>query len=85
MAYSKYRTLDALLAVLDKVYGGVMSFKDLNLRLCNIKQRVDESAKELYERMVDSQSRIRECYPHTYPGEEMEELGKNAFFKGLHA
>ena len=85
LAYTKHHSLEAILGALDKVYGGATSFCELNLRLCSIKQRYDESAKELYERVVDLQSKIRERYPTMYPGTEMEQVGKNAFFGGLHA
>ena len=82
LAYTKHHTLEAILGALDKVYGGATSFCELNLRLCSIKQRYDESAKELYEQVVDLQSCIRERYPTMYPGTEMEQVGKNASLVG---
>ena len=42
-------TLEGVLYVLDKVYGGERSYVDLNNKLCNVAQSYNESVKDYFE------------------------------------
>ena len=72
-----------ILKWMDMSYNASMDFRDLNARLCSLKQGAFESPKDYYDRMVDIGVALREYHQdHFQPG-ELSRIEKECFFAGL--
>ena len=77
------RSLKDILGVLDKVYGGQMSYIPLQSELCNIQQADGESVKAFYQRMIPIIVQIPEKHVGHLKEEELANTAKDAFYNGL--
>ena len=72
-----------ILKRMDMSYNASVDFRDLNARLCGLKQGAFESPKDYYDRMVDIGVALREYHQdHFQPG-ELSRIEKECFFAGL--
>ena len=72
-----------ILKWMDMSYNASVDFRDLNARLCGLKQGAFESPKDYYDRMVDIGVALREYHQdHFQPG-ELSRIEKECFFAGL--
>ena len=72
-----------ILKQMDMSYNASIDFRDLNARLCGLKQGAFESPKDYYDRMVDIGVALREYHQdHFQPG-ELSRIEKECFFAGL--
>ena len=72
-----------ILKRMDMSYNASMDFRDLNARLCGLKQGAFESPKDYNDRMVDIGVALREYHQdHFQPG-ELSCIEKECFFAGL--
>ena len=72
-----------ILKRMDMSYNASVDFRDLNARLCSLKQGAFESPKDYYDRMVDIGVALREYHQdHFQPG-ELSHIEKECFFAGL--
>ena len=69
--------------MMDMSYNASVDFRDLNARLCGLKQGAFESPKDYYDRMVDIGVALWEYHQdHFQPG-ELSCIEKECFFAGL--
>ena len=76
-------TLEGVLYVLDKVYGGERSYVDLNNKMCNVAQSYNESVKDYFERVIAIRSRLIKHHSHMYREGQLKRQAKECFFDGL--
>ena len=75
--------LAEILKRMDMSYNASVNFRDLNARLCGLKQGAFESPKDYYDHMVDIGVALREYHQdHFQPG-ELSRIEKECFFAGL--
>ena len=68
---------------LDSLYGVSMMFQLLNAALCSLQQRLMESARAYYNRMVQITVILRECRGNRYRPGELVRMYKDCFYAGL--
>ena len=72
-----------ILKRMDMSYNASVDFRELNARLCGLKQGSFEPPKDYYDRMVDIGVALREYHQdHFQPG-ELSRIEKECFFAGL--
>ena len=72
-----------ILKQMDMSYNASVDFRELNARLCGLKQGAFKSPKDYYDRMVDIGMALREYHQdHFQPG-ELSCIEKECFFAGL--
>ena len=72
-----------ILKQMDMSYNASVDFRDLNARLCGLKQGAFESPKDYYDRMVDIGVALREYHQdHFQPG-QLSHIEKDCFFARL--
>ena len=72
-----------ILKWMDMSYNASVDFRDLNARLCGLKQGPFEAPKDYYDHMVDIGVALREYHQdHFQPG-ELSHIEKECFFAGL--
>ena len=72
-----------ILKWMDMSYNASMDFRDLNARLCGLKQGAFESPKDYYDRMVDIGVALREYHQDRFQPGELSRIEKECFFAGL--
>ena len=72
-----------ILKRMDMSYNASMDFRDLNARLCSLKQGAFESPKDYYDRMVDIGVALREYHQDRFQPGELSRIKKECFFAGL--
>ena len=77
------KSLKDIFGVLDKVYGGQMSYIALQSELCNMQQAYGESVKAFYQRMTPIIVQIQEKHAGHLKEEELANTAKDAFYNGL--
>ena len=73
-----------ILKQMDMSYNASVDFRDLNARLCRLKQGTFESPKGYYDRMVDIGVALREYHQDRFQPGELSRIKKECFFAGLH-
>ena len=72
-----------ILKRMDMSYNASMDFRDLNARLCGLKQGAFESPKDYYDHMVDIGVALREYHQDRFQPGELSRIEKECFFAGL--
>ena len=90
-AYINFRSCDEgrnctpaqILKEMDSIYNVSVSFRDLNARMCGLKQGMNEPIKTYYERMADISVKLEQYHgDHFGPG-ELKMMKKDCFYAGL--
>ena len=68
---------------MDMSYNASMDFRDLNARLCSLKQGACESPKDYYNRMVDIGVALWEYHQDRFQPGELSHIEKECFFARL--
>ena len=76
-------TPEKILEKMDMIYGTSVSFRDLNAKLCGLKQGEQESPKDYYERMVNISMALKEYHGDRFQPGELARMKKACFFAGL--
>ena len=76
-------SLEKILEKMDMIYGTSISFRDLNAKLCRLKQGDRESPKDYYEWMVDISVALKEYHGDRFQPGELARMKKQCFFAGL--
>ena len=74
-------TLEGVLYVLDKVYGGERSYVDLNNKMCNVAQSYNESVKDYFERVIAIRSRLIKHHSHMYREGQLKTASEGVFLR----
>ena len=74
---------EKILEKMDMIYGTSVSFRDLNAKLCGLKQGDRESPKDYYEQMVDISVALKEYHGDRFQPRELAWMKKQCFFAGL--
>ena len=74
---------EKILEKMDMIYGTSVSFRDLNAKLCRLKQGAQESPKDYYEQMVDISVALKEYHGDRFQPRELARMKKQCFFTGL--
>ena len=72
-------SLEKILEKMDMIYGTSISFRDLNAKLCGLKQGDRESPKDYYERMVDISVALKEYHGDRFQPGELARMKKQCF------
>ena len=72
-----------ILKWMDMSYNASVEFRDLNARLCGLKQGAFESPKDYYDRMVDIGVALQEYHQDCFQPGELSRIEKECFFAGL--
>ena len=72
-----------ILKQMDMSYNASMDFRDLNVRLCGLKQGAFESPKDYYDHMVDIGVALRKYHQDRFQPGELSCIEKECFFAGL--
>ena len=90
-AYVNFRSCDEgknctpvqILKEMDSIYNVSVTFRDLNARMCGLKQGMNEPIKSYYERMADISIKLEQYHgDHFGPG-ELSLMKKDCFYVGL--
>ena len=72
-----------ILKELDSIYNISVTFRDLNARMCGLKQGMNEPIKTYYERMADISVKLEQYHgDHFGPG-KLKMMKKDCFYAGL--
>ena len=74
---------EKILEKMDMIYGTSISFRNLNAKLCGLKQGDRESPKDYYEWMVDISVTLKEYHRDQFQPGELAQMKKQCFFAGL--
>ena len=74
---------EKILEKMDMIYGTSVSFRDLNAKLCGLKQGERESPKDYYEQMVDISVALKEYHGDQFQPGELAQMKTACFFAGL--
>ena len=72
-----------ILEQMDVIYRMSVSFQDLNVKLCGLKQGPNESPKDYYECMVDVSVALKEYHGDQFQLGELAWMKKDCFYTGL--
>ena len=72
-----------ILKRMDMSYNASVDFRDLNARLCCLKQGAFESPKDYYDHMVDISVALREYHQDRFQPRELSRIEKECFFVRL--
>ena len=72
-----------ILKRMDMSYNASVDFRDLNTRLCGLKQGTFEPPKDYYDRMVDIGVALRQYHQDRFQPGELSRIEKECFFAGL--
>ena len=75
-------TLEQILKEMDSIYNISVTFRDLNARMCGLKQGPNEPIKTYYERMVDISVKLEQYGDRFGPG-ELRNMKKDCFYASL--
>ena len=62
---------EKILEKMDMIYGTSVFLRDLNAKLCGLKQGAQESPKDYYERMVDISVALKEYHEDRFQPREL--------------
>ena len=76
-------SLRSVMSALEQVYGGATTYTTLLNKLNSIQQGYAESAKDYYERVLQTRVKLQEFHAHMFRRGDLERQTKEAFFNGL--
>ena len=74
---------EKILEKMDMIYRTSVSFRDLNAKLCGLKQGERESPKDYYEQMVNISVALKEYHGDQFQPGELAWMKKACFFAGF--
>ena len=77
------RTPAQILKEMDSIYNVSVTFRDLNARMCGLKQGANEPIKAYYERMVDISVKLEQYHGDRFGPGELRNMKKDCFYAGL--
>ena len=77
------RTPAQILQEMDGIYDVSINFRDLNARLCGLKQGNHEPIKAYYERMADISVKLQQYHGDRFGPGELSLMKKDCFYAGL--
>ena len=72
-----------ILRDMDSIYNVSMTFRDLNARMCGLKQGMNEPIKSYYERMVDISVKLEQYHGDRFGPGELSLMKKDCFYARL--
>ena len=90
-AYVNFRSCDEgrnptpvqILREMDSIYNVSVTFRDLNARMCGLKQGMNEPIKSYYEWMVDISVKLEQYHGDCFGPGELSLMKKDCFYAGL--
>ena len=77
------RTPAQILKEMDSIYNVLVTFQDLNARMCGLKQGTNEPIKAYYERMADISVKLEQYHGDCFGPSELKMMKKDCFYTGL--
>ena len=77
------RTPAQILKEMDSIYNVSVTFRDLNARMCGLKQGMNEPIKTYYERMADISVKLEQYHGDRFGPGELKMMKKDCFYAGL--
>ena len=77
------RTPAQILREMDSIYNVSVTFRDLNARMCGLKQGMNEPIKSYYKRMVDISVKLEQYHGNRFGPGELSLMKKDCFYAGL--
>ena len=77
------RTPMQILREMDSIYNVSVTFRDLNARMCGLKQGMNEPIKSYYEWMVDISVKLEQYHGDCFGPSELSLMKKDCFYAGL--
>ena len=77
------RTPAQILKEMDSIYNVSITFRDLNARMCGLKQGMNEPIKTYYERMADISVKLEQYHGDRFGPGELKMMKKDCFYAGL--
>ena len=77
------RTPTQILREMDSIYNVSVTFRDLNARMCGLKQGMNEPIKLYYEWMVDISVKLEQYHGDRFGPSELSLMKKDCFYAGL--
>ena len=77
------RTPVQILKEMDSIYNVSVMFRDLNARMCRLKQGMNEPIKAYYERMADISVKLEQYHRDRFGPGELSLMKKDCFYAGL--
>ena len=72
-----------ILKEMDSIYNVLVTFRDLNARMCGLKQGTNEPIKAYYERMADISVKLEQYHGDRFGLGELKMMKKDCFYVGL--
>ena len=90
-AYVNFRSCDEgrnctpvqILKEMDSIYNVFVTFRDLNIRMCRLKQGMNEPIKSYYEWMADISVKLEQYHGDRFGPGELSLMKKDCFYTGL--
>ena len=76
-------TLAQILKEMDSIYNISVTFRDLNARMCRLKQGMNIPIKTYYERMADISVKLEQYHGDHFGLGELKMIKKDCFYAGL--
>ena len=77
------RTPAQILKEMYSIYNVSVTFRDLNARMCRLKQGMNEPIKSYYERMADISIKLEQYHGDCFGPGELSLMKKDCFYAGL--
>ena len=77
------RTPAQILKEMDSIYNVSVTFRDLNARMCGLKQGMNEPIKTYYERMADISVKLEQYHGDHFGLGKLKMMKKDCFYAGL--
>ena len=77
------RTPAQILKEMDSIYNVSVTFRDLNARMCGLKQGMNEPIKSYYKRMADISIKLEQYHGDRFGPGELSLMKKDFFYAGL--
>ena len=74
------RTPAQILKEMDSIYNVSVTFRDLNARMCGLKQGMNEPIKTYYERMADISVKLEQYHGDHFGPDELKMMKKDCFY-----
>ena len=68
---------------MDSIYNVSVTFRNLNARMCGLKQGMNEPIKSYYERMADISVKLEQYHGDRFGPGELSLMKKDCFYAGL--
>ena len=72
-----------ILKEMDSIYNVSVTFRDLNARMCGLKQGMNKPIKAYYERMADISVKLEQYHGDCFGPGELKMMKKDCFYAGL--